>query len=383
MFLETYPKSDAWQKKRELNIVKPANDQSSSYTYLYIGKSFEIESFIASSFKSGHCIPNLNSAKIKIEDGLNEHKILPDIIIVDILFNKEEYTEFFNYLQKRNLYQLVSVVFNENKLNINEINFLKYNELVDDVINIQNRNLNINKKVSFLKRLKKHSGPLQIRSSIKKEIVNTDFPKKSMFLKRIFDIIISSIILIACLPLFLIIAIAIKLESRGPVFYISHRAGRGFRIFDFYKFRTMEVGADKKMTSLKHLNKYANNGEGVTFLKIYNDPRVTKVGKFLRKTSLDELPQLINVLKGDMSVVGNRPLPIYEATTLTTNDFVERFMAPAGITGLWQVKKKNAPNMTAEERIELDISYARHFNLFYDFKIIAKTPGALFQKSNF
>ena len=251
------------------------------------------------------------------------------------------------------------------------------------LFNIYNQGLNIIRKISFLKRLKKNSRPLQISSSVKKDVLNEDFARKTFFMKRAIDIIVSSIILVITLPVFLFIAIGIKLESRGPVFYISHRAGRGFRIFDFYKFRTMEVDADKKMSTLKHLNKYANKNKDVKFLKIYNDPRVTRFGKFLRKTSLDELPQLLNVLKGDMSLVGNRPLPIYEATTLTTNECVERFMAPAGITGLWQIKKKSQPNMTAEERIGLDISYARHCSLLNDFKIIAKTPGALIQKGNF
>ena len=156
----------------------------------------------------------------------------------------------------------------------------------------------------------------------------------------------------------------------------------GFKIFPFFKFRTMEVDADKKIESLAHLNKYCITEKGVKFLKIDNDPRVTSIGKYLRKTSLDELPQLFNVLKGDMSLVGNRPLPIYEATTLTTNDFVERFMVPAGITGLWQIKKKKYPNMTAEERVGLDIAYAREYSFLFDLKIIAKTPGALFQRND-
>jgi lipopolysaccharide/colanic/teichoic acid biosynthesis glycosyltransferase len=124
------------------------------------------------------------------------------------------------------------------------------------------------------------------------------------------------------------------------------------------------------------------DGTGPKFFKISNDPRITKVGKVLRNTSLDELPQLFNVLKGDMSLVGNRPLPLYEASTMTTNEFVERFMAPSGITGLWQIKKRGKSDMSVEERMNLDIAYARKSTLLYDFWIMAQTPTALLQKSD-
>jgi lipopolysaccharide/colanic/teichoic acid biosynthesis glycosyltransferase len=175
----------------------------------------------------------------------------------------------------------------------------------------------------------------------------------------------------------------VKLESRGPIFYIAKRAGRGYRIFNFYKFRTMEVGADKKIEQMSHLNQYnANASSGPVFFKVTNDPRITKVGAFLRNSSLDELPQLINVLLGDMSLVGNRPLPLYEAATLTTDVWAERFMAPAGITGLWQIKKRGQEDMSVEERIGLDIDYANRNNFMYDLWIMANTPTALLQKSN-
>ena len=180
----------------------------------------------------------------------------------------------------------------------------------------------------------------------------------------------------------MLIAIAIRIESRGSIFYIAKRAGRGYRIFNFYKFRTMQQGADKRVSELHHLNLYSGESKGPVFFKVNNDPRITKVGGFLRNTSMDELPQLFNVLLGDMSLVGNRPLPLYEAETLTTDDYAARFLAPAGITGLWQVKKRGNKDMSVEERINLDIDYASKCNFTTDLWIIANTPNALFQKEN-
>ena len=154
-------------------------------------------------------------------------------------------------------------------------------------------------------------------------------------------------------------------------------------IFNFYKFRTMVAEANDKITDFSHLNLYNPLKEnGPVFIKIDNDPRITRIGAFLRKCSLDELPQLWNVFKGDMSLVGNRPLPLYEAATLTTDQWAKRFMAPAGMTGLWQIKKKNKNKMTAEERISLDINYADNSSFFFDLWIMANTPSAVIQRTN-
>jgi lipopolysaccharide/colanic/teichoic acid biosynthesis glycosyltransferase len=199
--------------------------------------------------------------------------------------------------------------------------------------------------------------------------------------KRVFDILISSLAILAISPLFLLIAVLIKLDSSGPIFYNSYRAGRGYRVFKFFKFRTMKVGADRMVTSLSHMNQYQGKDAPV-FFKVNNDPRVTGIGAFLRNTSLDELPQLFNVLKGDMSLVGNRPLPLYEASSLTTNEWAERFVAPAGITGLWQVKKRGQADMSVEDRINLDIDYAKRSNMIMDLKIILQTPKVLIQDIN-
>lgn len=199
-------------------------------------------------------------------------------------------------------------------------------------------------------------------------------------LKRLSDIILSSIALIILSPILLLIALIIKIESKGPVFYISKRAGSGYKIFDFYKFRSMRSGADKELKNLAHLNQYSDNASDAVFFKIKDDPRVTRFGMFLRNTSLDELPQLFNVLKGDMSLVGNRPLPLYEAERLTKDQIAWRFLAPAGITGLWQVTKRGNKEMSLDERIHLDMEYAMKNSFLLDMKIIFATFPALLQK---
>jgi len=245
--------------------------------------------------------------------------------------------------------------------------------------------------------------------------------------KRIFDIVFSGLALIMLSPFFLLLIIIMKIESKGPVFYYSLRVGTGYSIFKFYKFRSMYVNADKRLKDLKHLNQYAGSDDiskvtdtnilcdhcikngtkcqrvlyaddnswceknylhhrklqgGAAFFKLKNDPRVTKVGKILRNTSIDELPQLWNVFIGDMSIVGNRPLPLYEAEKLTTDKYALRFRAPAGITGLWQVEKRGKGEMSEEERLLLDNAYAENHSFASDIRLILKTIPALFQKEN-
>lgn len=200
------------------------------------------------------------------------------------------------------------------------------------------------------------------------------------FYKRGFDIIGSLILLIILSPLMLLIALIIKLESNGPVIYKSKRAGFGYKIFDFYKFRSMRIGADKELRDLAKFNQYGQGSDEAIFIKIKNDPRVTRFGQFLRNTSLDELPQLINVLIGDMSLVGNRPLPLYEADKLTKDGTAWRFLAPAGITGLWQINKRGKAEMSPDERIQLDVVYARKNSLQLDLKILFSTLPAMIQK---
>jgi len=199
--------------------------------------------------------------------------------------------------------------------------------------------------------------------------------------KRLFDIVAAGSILFFLSPLLLAIAILIRLDSKGGVIYKSKRVGTGYKIFDFYKFRSMRPGADQQLKDLSALNQYTDDGSGTNaFVKIKNDPRITRLGNFLRNSSLDELPQLFNVLKGDMSLVGNRPLPLYEAEMLTSNEWSMRFLGPSGLTGLWQISKRGKGEMSDTERKKLDNFYARNYSIWFDIKIILGTFPALFQK---
>ena len=210
-----------------------------------------------------------------------------------------------------------------------------------------------------------------------------DTTYKMPFGKRIIDLVISCSMLFFLSPIYLLVAIAIKLDSKGPVFYKSKRVGTGYKVFDFYKFRSMRTDADQLLAKLStESNQYANEGGAskAAFVKIKNDPRITRLGNFLRNSSLDELPQLFNILRGDMSVVGNRPLPVYEAEMLTSNEWSMRFLGPAGLTGLWQISKRGKEDMSERERKKLDNFYAQKYSIWLDLRIIAGTIPALFQK---
>ena len=257
-------------------------------------------------------------------------------------------------------------------------------------------------------------------------------------MKKLLGIIILS-------PVFIITAIAIRLESKGPIMFKSKRVGTNYTIFDFLKFRSMYADAEARLKEVAKTegNQYAEKDKteedeqksvitaplgaeaemmmmnmGMesdmmisddevmlvgddyvvaesdfnkekqedienAFVKIENDPRVTKVGKFIRKYSIDELPQLFNILKGDMSIVGNRPLPLYEAEKLTADSSIDRFMAPAGLTGLWQVEERGKGGMmSAEERKQLDITYGRNYSFKMDMQILFRTITGFVQKDN-
>ncbi|NYF79624.1 sugar transferase [Granulicella arctica] len=198
--------------------------------------------------------------------------------------------------------------------------------------------------------------------------------ERASMIKRSADIVVSSILLLALAPLLLTIAILIKFTSTGPVLFSQTRVGYGKRPFQIRKFRTMVQDAEKLISQVEHLNET----QGPTF-KLKNDPRITPFGKFLRKTSLDELPQLINVLIGDMSLVGPRPLPLRDYQGFSQDSHRRRFSVKPGITCLWQVMGRSSIGF--DEWMDLDIRYIDQWSVWLDIKILFQTIPAVFRGS--
>jgi exopolysaccharide biosynthesis polyprenyl glycosylphosphotransferase len=188
-------------------------------------------------------------------------------------------------------------------------------------------------------------------------------------LKRVLDVVFSSLALLVLSPLLVAIAIAVKLDSPGPVFYYSDRIGKKGRVFRCVKFRTMVRDAEKLRAEMMHMNER----DGVLF-KIAKDPRITRLGRFLRRYSLDELPQFFNVLRGDMSIVGPRPPLASEVLEYKLNH-LRRLDVTPGVTGLWQVQARRDPSF--DSYISLDVTYIENWSLMLDLKIIARTVAVV------
>ena len=324
--------------------------------------------------------------------------------ILDIEYLRKKYPGIYMVLVMDSLTKEESLQYLKAGIN-NTIPFEAPQEAIESLINFQKR-----RKQQKIKDIQKKGENIQTF--------------KLPVWKRCFDIVSSGFALIILSPLLIITAIAIRMESKGAVIYKSKRVGSNYQIFDFLKFRSMYTNADKHLKDYNSLNQYQtdsieediiweetpdfeeNENEIVlisddfviseeayinkktqeqknAFVKLENDPRITRIGRIIRKYSIDALPQLINILKGDMSVVGNRPLPLYEAELLTSDEYIDRFMAPAGLTGLWQVEKRgNSGKMSADERKQLDIKKAKTFSFWLDMKIILKTVTAFIQKEN-
>ena len=196
----------------------------------------------------------------------------------------------------------------------------------------------------------------------------------AMLVKRVLDVGVSSVLLVVLAPLATVVMLAIKVTSPGPAVFAQKRLGLNKRVFNLYKFRTMVADAEEKQAELRHLNEVS----GPVF-KIKDDPRITRIGRVLRKTSLDELPQLFNVLKGDMSLVGPRPLPVTDYEGFDEDWHRRRFSVRPGITCLWQVGGRS--NISFDRWMELDMEYIDNWSLWIDLKILGKTIPAVLRGS--
>lgn len=343
----------------------------------YVGKDFH--DMILNELSPYHEVTFNPSLEFLDKDLRNKFFIdLPDILLLEVDQNGECF-KFIERIKKSSVLQglLIVILSKYDRLDWKDrARELKVNDFYTEPFN----SVNLNDRIKFLIKLR-IINPSQSKYEIPNPQNNLTY--KISFSKRLFDITVAGTALFLLSPLFVIVAIIMRLDSKGPIIYKSKRVGMGYRIFDFYKFRSMKANADSQLNQLADLNLYAANNESnnkSVFIKISNDPRVTRIGQFLRDTSIDELPQLFNILIGDMSFVGNRPLPLYEAEMLTSNEWSMRFLGPAGLTGLWQVSKRGKKDMSERERMELDNFYARQHSFWLDMKIILKTFPALIQK---
>ena len=362
------------------------------------------------------CLEGLDTEVVHYEKSivafqdLKNNRVKADMIICDSSMTGINAIELHQLVKKLGHLNVVFVIVTKHELSqfyIERARNLKIDDIIQYPISLSQLAIKIK---------------LALSNKLEETKANAYQSTKPGFFKRAFDITLSLCALLILSPLFLLVAILIKVDSKGPVFFTSKRVGSGYQIFDFFKFRSMKTGAEHLIDNMKCQNQYkvvsSTNDEescqeceklghacssilfidgkhvcensyfsnkknaSTSFMKFKDDPRVTKLGAFLRKSSIDELPQLFNILKGDMSFVGNRPLPLYEAEQLTSDEWSERFNAPAGLTGLWQVSKRGKADMSEEERKQLDNIYARTHSFFGDIVLILRTFPALTQKES-
>jgi lipopolysaccharide/colanic/teichoic acid biosynthesis glycosyltransferase len=355
-------------------IANEWNENVASHTKIaYAG--LELKDLVATELNAYFQI-TFNDSLIQLEGYLGNQSILtiPEIILLEVDENGNCFS-LVERLKKNFLFNGMIIVLislsNDRELKLNAMQ-LKVHDFYIYPFSMSD----LRERLNFLVKFK------LIRPKLIEISQEVDMKYRMPLSKRLIDLLISGTMLLILSPVMLAILIAIKLNSKGPVIYKSKRVGTGYKVFDFYKFRSMRTNADKLLIELSTQNQYANEDGGTkaAFVKIKDDPRVTKLGKFLRNSSLDELPQLFNILLGDMSLVGNRPLPVYEAEMLTSNEWSMRFLGPAGLTGLWQITKRGKLDMSERERKKLDNFYAQNHSFWLDMKIIIKTVPALFQK---
>ncbi len=296
------------------------------------------------------------------------------------IFFGEEKDELLEKLEDKHLgYKVIKVTTDRDVLKKHlkdaEIVFIKMESIDDEMLELMTKNDNVNWKIisSILNLVIEPVAFDEFKDYPIINISNKDKTKGYSFIKRVTDIFMSGIAIVALFPFFLIIAAIMKITMPGPIFFRQKRVGKNLKPFFLYKLRTMRVGADKEKTKLK------NEVKGL--FKMKNDPRITPFGKILRRTCIDELPQLINIFIGDMSVVGPRP-HLYEELHNFQGWRMARFNVKPGLTGLWQVNGRHELNF--DKAILFDIYYVKHMSLLMDISIIFRTiPSIIMTKGRY
>ena len=333
---------------------------------------------------------------------------LPEAILCGYRYLDGNAITFIQQLQiNRKFREIPFILISDEDISHSKVDVLRYG--IDDWFLLSDSQSNILNRLDFLITYKHRY--IQLKTT------QAQFDYELPRYKRIFDLVVSSLALVVFAPVLGFIALLIKLESHGPVLQVTRKVGRAYRIFNFYKFRTTQVSSpqpnfEKVIPQKENLpqtgtirqclscalyerpcvfpledGKQVLCGKNQHSLKKGTIPaqreKITRLGKWLRRTSLDEIPQLIHVFRGEMSIVGNRPLAIDEAEELTQDEWAGRFAAPAGITGLWQVKSRFNGELNGLSRKEIDRAYAQKASLWMDIKILIMTIPALFKRTDY
>ncbi|MCO6496153.1 MAG: sugar transferase [Chitinophagaceae bacterium] len=302
--------------------------------FFYIGENLEnAQKFYG--IHNAHAEADFEKAKL-ILDKFHVLDLVPSFILIDLPFREKELCNFILWLHSARWSSTIPVIYNITDCSFDDIRRLEEINVTDELADIRER-----------------FEPAEV---VEEPVRQRTFRKRAITGKRIFDIMVSGSVLLMLSPLFLLISLMIKIMAKGPVMCKVNYVGQHFRVFPMYRFRTPGCGVSERAK------------------------RPNPFEAFLTKTYLNKLPLFINVLKGDMSIVGNRPLPLHEASKLTDNKHSERFNAPAGITGLMQITGKRRNNLNEDEKMWLDIIYARQQGLAMDFQIIMETPLAMFKR---
>jgi lipopolysaccharide/colanic/teichoic acid biosynthesis glycosyltransferase len=344
-------------KRYSLPVAEKEPTDISRLQFFYIGTQSRNSTKLKESFEFGYNSVSAESAVFTLKRLLKKHDsvTIPDMIIAEAGQGTENLVELHKFIYAHKIMADVPFIVEVTGLSKEELARFKRYEFIDELIILNEFAApELLRKVNFLKQMKqKH---LQQPYAFKVETAFRMYPTVRAVMKRGLDLAISSTLLLGLGPVILLIALAVKFDTGGPVLFSTIRTGRGYRIFNLYKFNTIIQDADKKK----------------------NGASISRVGMFLRKTSLDELPQLLNVWLGHLSLVGQRALPLYEASKLTTNASANHFLAAAGLTG-WQVQKNSEAVLPADASLAPG---ADKSDLLYDIWLLANKPSAVINKSN-